>query len=38
LYDFDKALEIKAQMLPLEFKANETVHTGNTGYGAELVP
>lgn len=37
-YDFEKALEMKALMNPLEIKANEAVHTGNTGYGAELVP
>jgi hypothetical protein len=35
-YDFAKASEIK--MAELETKANELVHTGNTGFGAELIP
>lgn len=35
-YDFAKASEVK--MASLETKANELVHTGNTGYGAELIP
>jgi hypothetical protein len=35
-YDFAKASEIK--MAQLETKANELVHTGNTGAGAELIP
>lgn len=33
-YNLEKALETKA----LETKANEIMHTGNTGYGAELIP
>lgn len=36
-YDIAKALEIKSQML-METKANEIMHTTNTGFGAELVP
>lgn len=35
-YDFAKASEMK--MASLETKANELIHTGNTGYGAELIP
>lgn len=35
-YDFAKASEVK--MAQLETKANELVHTGNTGFGAELIP
>ena len=37
-YDLEKALEVKAVSAGLETKANEVVHTGNTGFGAELVP
>lgn len=36
-YDVAKNLEAKAS-LGLETKANEIMHTTNTGYGAELVP
>jgi hypothetical protein len=35
-YDFAKASEVKSAML--ETKANEVIHTGNTGFGAELIP
>lgn len=35
-YDVAKALESKSAML--ETKANEIMHTTNTGFGAELVP
>lgn len=35
-YDIQKNLEHKAAIL--ETKANEIMHTSNTGYGAELVP
>lgn len=35
-YDFAKASEMKAAQM--EHKANEVVHTGNTGAGAELIP
>lgn len=35
-YDFEKASEIK--MAQLQHKANEVIHTGNTGFGAELIP
>jgi hypothetical protein len=35
-YDVQKNLEHKAAML--ETKANEIMHTSNTGFGAELVP
>lgn len=34
-YDINKALEQKSAML--ETKANEVVHTSNTGFGAELI-
>lgn len=38
-FDLTKAIEVKnAQRALFETKANEVVHTGNTGYGAELVP
>jgi HK97 family phage major capsid protein len=37
-YNFDAACEVKAAQLKLETKANEVIHTTNTGYGAELVP
>lgn len=36
--DVDKAMEIKSAQLRMETKANEVMHTGNTGFGAELVP
>lgn len=36
-YDVSKNLEIKSQSFR-ETKANEIMHTTNTGYGAELVP
>ena len=35
-YSFEKALE--AKQTQMERKANEVVHTTNTGYGAELIP
>jgi hypothetical protein len=35
-YDIAKASEIK--LARMETKANELVHTGNTGFGAELIP
>lgn len=35
-YDIQKNMEHKSAML--ETKANEIMHTGNTGYGAELIP
>lgn len=35
-YDIVKSMEHKRALL--EHKANEIMHTGNTGYGAELVP
>ena len=35
-FDIDKNMEHKSKML--ETKANEVMHTGNTGYGAEIVP
>ena len=35
-YDVEKCLERKSAML--QTKANEIMHTGNTGYGAELIP
>ena len=38
-YDIQKNMEHKATAMGmLETKANEIMHTGNTGYGAELVP
>jgi hypothetical protein len=38
-FDLTKAIEVKnASRAIFETKANEVVHTGNTGYGAELVP
>lgn len=37
-YDIAKNLEAKAISLGMESKANEIMHTTNTGYGAELVP
>lgn len=37
-YDLNKAIELKNAQAQLEIKANEVMHTGNTGYGAELVP
>lgn len=36
-YDVTKCLEQKMAM-SMEHKANEIMHTGNTGYGAELIP
>lgn len=35
-FDIQKNMEHKASLL--ETKANEIIHTGNTGFGAELVP
>lgn len=35
-YDIEKDMETKSLML--ETKANEIMHTGNAGYGAELAP
>lgn len=37
-YDMQKAIEAKMAAGMLETKANEVMHTGNSGYGAELVP
>jgi HK97 family phage major capsid protein len=37
-YDLQKAVELKREQAGLEMKANEVMHTGNTGFGAELVP
>jgi len=37
-YNLEKALEMKKELGHFETKANEVVHTGNTGFGAELVP
>ena len=35
--DVEQVLEMKAQAKAFETKANEVVHTGNAGFGAELV-
>jgi hypothetical protein len=37
-YDLDACIEMKKEQGAMETKANEVVHTGNTGAGAELVP
>ena len=37
-YDVEKVIEEKTSSLAMETKANEVMHTGNTGAGAELVP
>ena len=37
-YDVSKNMEAKAIVAGLETKANEIMHTTNTGFGAELVP
>lgn len=37
-YDMQKVIEEKTSSLAVETKANEVMHTSNTGAGAELVP
>ena len=37
-YDLEKAVEYRKSIMSMETKANEVMNTGNTGYGAELIP